>query len=231
MFVTGTGSGVSYSPGKIAQSVDRVKKDYGPLSDFKTVTCSDMACVKKNTGSSNPNILGAYTDGKLVLAPNIGSLMDRVVTHESIHARQRSQGGPLNLRSNMHRQVEEGCTELMTFRNVKENWRVTPYDKEMLTVASAARRFSNGDPKRAWKFVKDVHYHNDTDVGVSAIAKYKGTPNYDDIEWMLRNRSVALEEADERFRLSEEAIYAEVRKVGNEKVNLNVDLPEDFNEN
>lgn len=219
-FFTGRGK---MSAGKIAQVRDSINKEYGPLVKTQTLTCSDGSCFKKHTGSSNPNILGAYVGNKLVLRPDASN---RVIAHELIHSRIRSRG-PIQLRSPMHRQVEEGTTELLTFRKEKANWRDTPYAKDMMVVAGAARKYSGGDPKKAWHFIDRVHYHNDTDVGVSAIAKYRNGTNVADIEWLLSNRSVKLETAEE-FKASEEAIYADIRKVGNEKVNLNVPLPEDF---
>lgn len=211
------------SRGKVAQIVGSVSKEYGPLVKFETVTCGDWNCVKKNTGSSSKDILGAFSDGKLVLSPGIGAMTERVVRHETIHARKRSQGGSLVLRSPEHRRVEEGCTELMTFKKVRAG---TPYAKEMMMVAKAARNYAGNDTKKAWDFIQKVHYHNDTDVGVSAVRKYGGKGTENDVWWLLDSVKLEITQ-DDTFAKSEDAIYRDIRKVENKRV-VDVPLPEDF---
>lgn len=215
------------SQGKVAQIVNNVSKEYGPLVKFETIACGDWSCVKKNTGSSSKDLLGSFsaTEGKLVLAPGIGAMAERVVRHETIHARKRSQGGGVVFQSAEHRRVEEGCTELMTFKKVRAG---TPYAKEMMMVAKAARNYSGGDPKRGWDFIQKVHYHNDTDVGVSAIRKYGGKGSEADVWWLLDSIKLEIAE-DDRFARSEEAIYRDIREVKNKRV-VSVPLPEDFDE-
>lgn len=197
----------------------------GLVKGLKVKACGDWDCMKKETGIS-ANALGAYHQGKLVLSPHglaysaydNPKFFNRIVAHEATHARKRSGGGGIEFFSKNQVDLEEGCTELISMGHTKYPYTKSPYIKQMRSVAAAAIRGSGGDRTRAWQLVSLMHYHNDTDRGLSAYRAYANSDRFNkgsdaDVEWLMGSMPTQLEQTDDDFAKSEAEIYKTIRKV------------------
>lgn len=197
--------------------------DSGLVDGLETKLCNDWTCVKKETGISG-NALGVYYHKKLVMTPHgltyssydDKKFFNRVVDHETVHARKRSQGGSIIVRTKGQMDLEEGCTEILSMGMNGYPYHKSPYLNQMRAVAKAARNGAGNDKDKAWKIVSQMHYHNDTDRGLSAFQAYTaGKGSNTDIEWLMGTmpRKLELDEDEKEFEKSEKEIYKTLRKV------------------
>ncbi len=235
--IAGRFTSASLSVGLVNSYKDKIPAKLDPK--MKVVVAKDWNQTKQLLGTSNQHILGAYHNHTLVLSPNVNKQnAERVVRHEAYHGRIRANGLTGVNTMNKHTvDLEEGTTELLTFRGFKggdpsRSW----YYPQMKNVASVARKASGGDNKKAWKFVDSLHYYNGSSQSVSAIAhhtgekdvsKYlRGNNSGDDLQWLL-SHPVNLEDFDQLFAESEQSIYNELRKIGAQEIEL-VTIPEEL---
>jgi hypothetical protein len=226
------------SGGSAAPIVQEVSKRFkGGLVSHTVVEATNWKDAKKYSGISDRNYLGAFNASKqtITVSPAMKRFSkeqrDKVVVHESIHARKRAGGGTLRVKSSAHVALEEGCTDLMAYGFSKT--RVpSSYVNEMASVATMARRASGNNKKKAWEVVSAMHYHNDTDKGLSSFFKLGGNftgGSVDDINWMLSQAPPTKLEIDTEnefvlaFKQSEEVIYNTIRKIETEDFEMPVE--------
>jgi len=202
----------------------------GLVKDLKVKACDDWQCMKSETGIDK-NVLGVYSEGQLTISPygtaysayKSKDFFNRVVAHETTHARKRSGGGGIGLMSKPQSDLEEGLTEIISLNHIGYPYKKSPYIKQMRSVAYTVRKASGGDTTKAWQVANAMHYHNDGQLGLSTYQYYKGDNKFnqgsdDDIDWLFSQRPTSLEitdegELEETFKKSEEEIYRTVRKV------------------
>lgn len=227
----------SLSVGLVNSYKDKLPAKLDPK--MKVVVAKDWGQVKQLLGTTNQGILGAYHNHTLVLSPNATKQnAERIVRHEAYHGRVRANGLTGVNTMNKHTvDLEEGTTELLTFRGFNggdptKSW----YYPQMKNVASVARKVSGGDINKAWKYVDNLHYYNGSSQSIAAVAhhtgqkdvsKYlRGNNSGDDLKWLL-SHPVKLEDFDEAFAKSEQAIYNEIRKIEDKPFDEK-DIPEEL---
>lgn len=225
-----TDAQVSSSEKEAKAIVDKTGKMFksGLVDNLEVSSCGNDKCVMDKLGEAG-NFLGAYALGQLVITPMGVSYSgnkdyyNRIVSHETTHARKRSQGGTIGRMDDLQSGIEEGCTELISMGATRYPHKYSPYHNQMASVATAARKQSGNDRAKAWEIVNAMHYYNDTSKSVGMYKSMGGSVLFtngdsNDIDWLFEDVPTRLEkdqdvEALEKvFAASEKEIYSKLRK-------------------
>lgn len=205
------------TPGTVGEIQNRLASQIRGVKPIPVNTASTWKEVGMALGVKNQDIIGAYHNGTIILTPKLSQANHRrVLIHETLHGRTRSRGNEVfPLRNAQSWDIEEATTELMTMRYSQGDFSKSWYANRMARMATLARQVAKNDRERAWKFVEDMHYFNDTQAPVVALKHHTGNKNYlriktndfSDVDWLMQNQPRYLESVEEEnLEHSEKAV-------------------------